>query len=243
VNVSYRPNALQRQRLLVLVLIVVVLTYLGSTAVFRDALYYLLVMAKTAVANHPGQGALLFVLYAALAAMFAFVSSSVLIPFAIYAWGQETAFLLLWTGWLVGGMAAYCIGRFLGRPIVIWLTSAEKVAHYEPKINAKAKFTNVLLFQLAVPSEIPGYVLGLLGYSFWRYLLILAFTELPYAVAATFLGDALIQGQMIRFALVSVGGIFVLAYALRSLYRLLGDSDPQESPAKNGNGSGSSPKS
>ena len=37
-------------------------------------------------------------------------------------------------------------------------------------ISAKATFPLVLLFQLAVPSEIPGYVLGALRYHFGKYL-------------------------------------------------------------------------
>lgn len=229
---SYRPSALQRQRFVVLLLIVIGLTLLGNTEIFREWLSYLLVMAQSAVASHPVKGAVLFVIYAALAAMLAFVSSSVLVPFAIYTWGESTAFLLLWAGWLGGGVTAYAIGRFLGRPIVRWLVSAEQIAHYEPRLSANTRFAHVLLFQLALPSEIPGYVLGLLGYPFWRYLLILAFSELPYAAAAIFLGDALIQGQMIRFAFLALGAMFFIAYAARSLYRLLGEVDqPVSTPS------------
>ena len=225
-------NALNRRRLVLLVLLVIGLALLGSTSVFRDGLSHLLAAVQTQVTNHPIRGAILFVLYAALGAMLAFVSSSVLVPVAIYAWGEEMAFLLLWIGWLVGGMASYGIGRFLGRWMLRGLTPASQIATYERRIGAKAGFTLVFLFQLALPSEIPGYVLGLLRYPFARYLLILALAELPYAVGVTFLGGALMNGQIIRFTLVALGGIALLAYALRYLHRLLELSDQQGAAAE-----------
>ena len=203
---------------------------------FREGLSHLLEAVQAQVEDHPVRGAVLFVLYAvlyaALGAMLAFVSSSVLVPVAIYAWGQQMAFLLLWIGWLVGGMASYGIGRFLGRWMLRGLTPAGQIVAYERRIGAKAGFPLVFLFQLAMPSEIPGYVLGLLRYAFALYVLILALAELPYAIGVTYLGGALMSGQMIRFALVAPAGIALLAYALRYLHKLLEQSEQQASISK-----------
>jgi hypothetical protein len=58
------------------------------------------------------------VIVAALSAMIAFVSSAVLILVAIYVWGPRVCFVLFWAGWFLGGLAAYGIARYLGRPIV-----------------------------------------------------------------------------------------------------------------------------
>lgn len=207
------------------------LTLLGSTSVVHDGLSHLFALVKTQVATHPIKGALLFVLAAALGAMLAFVSSAVLVPVAIYAWGEETTFLLLWAGWLAGGVASYGIGRFLGRPILKRLTSVEQIEVYERRIGARAGFPLVLLFQLAMPSEIPGYVLGLLRYPLALYLVILAFAELPYAIGVTFLGGALMNGQMIRFALVAFAGIVLLGYAFRHLHKLLEQADREVAAA------------
>jgi uncharacterized membrane protein YdjX (TVP38/TMEM64 family) len=232
---AHRPKALHRRRLVLLVLLVICLTLLGSTSFFREGLSHLLAALQTQVADHPVRGAVLFVLYAALGAMLAFVSSSVLVPVAIYAWGEEMTFLLLWIGWLAGGMASYGIGRFLGRLMRRRLTSAGQIAAYERRIGAKAGIPLVFLFQLAMPSEIPGYVLGLLRYRFTLYLLILALAELPYAIGVTYLGGALINGQMIRFALVALAGIALLAYAFRHLNRLLEEADRRVSAAIDAN--------
>lgn len=211
------------RRLLLLVAFVVGLSLLGSSPAFQGALAHLLAAVQADVSENPVRGGLLFVLAAALAAMLAFVSSSVLVPIAVYAWGQEITFLLLWLGWLVGGMASYAVGRFLGRPILRLMTSNWQVTHYERRISATAPLALVFLFQFTLPSEIPGYVLGLLRYSFGRYLLVLGIAELPYALALTFLGDALIQGKMIRFALVALGVVALLAFALYALDRQLKD--------------------
>ena len=85
---AHQPKALNRRSLVLLVLFVIGLALLGSTTVFREGLSHLLAAVQTQVANHPVRGAVLFVLYAALGAMLAFVSSSVLVPVAIYAWGS-----------------------------------------------------------------------------------------------------------------------------------------------------------
>lgn len=82
---AHRPKALYRRRFVLLVLLVICLTLLGSTSVFREGLSHLLAAVQTQVAIHPVRGAVLYVLYAALGAMLAFVSSAVLVPVAIYA--------------------------------------------------------------------------------------------------------------------------------------------------------------
>lgn len=39
----------------------------------------------------------------------------------------------------------------------------------------------------------PGYLLGLMGYSFWKYLGALALAELPYAIATIYLGVGFLE--------------------------------------------------
>jgi uncharacterized membrane protein YdjX (TVP38/TMEM64 family) len=77
-----------------------------------------------------------------------------------------------------------------------------------------------LLFQAAVPSEIPGYVLGILRYEFPLYLTALAITELPYAFAAVYLGESFLKGQSLIFILLGLGMILASAFVFQ-LYRRL----------------------
>ena len=55
----------------------------------------------------------------------------------------------------------------------------------------------VLLFQLAVPSEIPGYLLGTLGYRFSRYLVVVSVGEVPYALGTVLLGESFVSREEI----------------------------------------------
>ncbi len=217
------------RRVLLLVGLVIALAVFGGSPLVRGWLAWLLGELRPIVANHPLVGGVLFVLYAALGAMLAFVSSSVLVPVAITAWGQVAAFMLLWAGWIVGGFLSYVIGKYLGRPVVSWLVSSDKVAQYEERIRGEARFPLVFLFQIALPSEIPGYVLGLIRYPMPNYLLILALAELPYAAAVVFLGGALIRGQMVPFALVAIVGLLFPLFAINLLHsrlRPIGKPDP-----------------
>ena len=51
-------------------------------------------------------GAVLFVVMSAAAAMLAFFSTAVLVPVAVVTWGQTGTFVLLWVGWILGGVCA-----------------------------------------------------------------------------------------------------------------------------------------
>jgi uncharacterized membrane protein YdjX (TVP38/TMEM64 family) len=79
----------------------------------------------------------------------------------------------------------------------------------------------VLLFQLAVPSEIPGYVLGLARYGLRKYLMVLALAELPYAVGTAYLGESLLKQRTVLLLGLGALAIFVSAWALHVLRRRL----------------------
>jgi uncharacterized membrane protein YdjX (TVP38/TMEM64 family) len=123
---------------------------------------------------------------------------------------------------MLGGAGAYVIARAWGRPVVRRLMSGELFGRYEERISQHSSFGLVLLFQLAVPSEIPGYVLGLARYGLRRYLRVLAVAELPYAVGTVYLGSSLLAQR--SFVLLALGtlGILLSAWALRTLRKRLG---------------------
>ena len=186
----------------ILVLIVVVAVLVISDRV-HEALIGVLAAAEEIAAEHPGAAAGLVVLFAALAAMTAFVSSWIVLPFAVYTWGTAAALILLWCGWLLGGVAAYVIGRFVGRPAVGWLTSPEVLARYEERISHRSAFGLILLLQLGLPSEIPGYLLGVVRYPFAWYLVALGIAELVHGIPTVLLGTALVQRRALFVAAVA----------------------------------------
>jgi uncharacterized membrane protein YdjX (TVP38/TMEM64 family) len=205
-----------------LALLCIALAALARSADVHRALLELLEASREVIVARPVSGALLFVLLAAVSAMFAFVSIAVVIPLAVYVWGSPLSLLLLWVGWILGGAAAYGTARYLGRPVVRWLTD-RTLGRIERYVGPTTPFRFVLLFQLGLPSEIPGYVLGLVKYPFRKFILALALAELPYTIATVYLGAGFIGARSgvvlaVGFALVglSVGAFYLLRRHMRS---------------------------
>lgn len=210
------------QRHIVIVGIFIILAGLFTASdTLHDSTEEIIVWIEGLISQAPILGMVAFVGLAMLSAMFAFFSSAVFAPIGVYAWGKAGCFALLWLGWLLGGIVSFCIGRFFGRSVAGMLVDEEKIAGWERELGERARFIHVLLFQAAVPSEIPGYVLGILRYSFLRYLAALAITELPYAIATVYLGESFLKGESTLFILLGVAAI-VLGVFLFKVVRKLG---------------------
>ena len=74
-------------------------------------------------------------------------------------------------------------------------------------------------FVRAVPSEIPGYVLGALRYDFGRYMGARALAEIPFAIGVVFLGDSFLRRQYLPLTLIAVGGVVLSGLALYLLHK------------------------
>ena len=178
------------------------------------------------VGGHPFWGAVAFALLSALSAMLAFFSSAVLVPVAVPVWGRAGTALLLWLGWLLGGATTYAIGRFLGRRVVLRLARPGRIRYYERRISHRLRFPLVLLFQVALPSEIPGYVLGLIRYPALLYFAALGIAELPYAVGSVILGDQFLRGHYVPMAILALAALGALAFAGSRLHIALSRHEP-----------------
>lgn len=209
------------QRGIVLLLLCAVLVLVVSSDALHGALLRLLSAGGEVIGERPVLGAAVFVVLSAVSAMLAFFSSAVLVPVALSTWGKPLTLLLLWLGWALGGAAAYAVGRFLGRPAVTRLLSPATVARYEDRISRRTPFGLVLLFQLALPSEVPGYVLGLVRYSFWRYLASLMLAELPYAVGTLYLGASFLDRRPAMLVALGVAGALLMGCAIYALRKRL----------------------
>lgn len=178
--------------------------------------------AERIIVGHGALGAVVFVVLSALSAMLAFFSSTVLVPIAIATWGKTLTALLLWLGWILGGAGAYAVGRHLGRPAAERLASARALARYDERITKRTPFRVVVLFQIAVPSEVPGYVLGLAGYGLAKYLLVQALVEIPWAVGAVWLGEGFLEQRIPLIAALVAAALLVTAVALRLMRARMG---------------------
>ncbi len=208
------------RRVLVLGLLVGLVALAVASDVVHGALMGLLALTERAIATSPVVGALCFVTFAALSGVLAFFSSAVVVPVAVHAWGPAPAAVLLWLGWVLGGATTYALGRYLGRPLVARMARSG-LARYERAITRDAPFGLVVLFQLAAPSELPGYILGLVRYSFPRYLAVVAAAELPYAIGTVVLGDSFLERRLLPFILLGALALALSAWAYARLRRQL----------------------
>ncbi len=208
------PHADLWRRAALLCLMCVAIGGLVTSETLHSILLGILSESKSVIEHYPIAGAFLFVLCAALSAMLAFVSVVVIVPVAVYTWGMPMSLALLWIGWIAGGALSYAIGRAFGRPILSWAVSAATLQKFESHVHRDMPFFVVVLFQVAVPSEIPGYLLGTVGYRFDRYLLALAIAELPIAAATILLGESVVAS---RFWTMWLGGAVLLVVSVGAI--------------------------
>ncbi len=208
------------RHILLLGTLIVVAGLVASTETLRGKSHEIIVLVESAITAYPVAGKLLFVLMALASAMLAFFSSAILTPIGIYAWGSTETFFLLWIGWLLGGMVSFLVGRYLGRSVVSALLGESRLSSWETQVGQHTKFIHILLFQAAVPSEIPGYVLGILRYRFPFYLAALAIAELPYALGTVYLGESFLKGESLVFVAIGAAAILVSVIAFQALIRM-----------------------
>ena len=215
------PRVRSWERAVVVVLICAAVALLLSVDWVYENLQRALSAAEPLISGHPYLGAVVFVLLAAISAIFAFFSSALLLPAAVFAWGNTVTLGLLWLGWLLGGVCTYALGRELRRPRAKASRTSSRFDFYLQRAPGEVTFALVLLLHLALPSEIPGYLCGYLGVRFRSYVAALALAELPYAVGAVLLGESAVNrqiGWLVAFGL--IGAAFSV-YALRVLHRKL----------------------
>lgn len=205
------------KRAAILLVLCAILAGIAASSDLHEALMDVLAVTENIIGQYPLAGAAAFVVLAAISAMFTFVSIAVIVPAAVFAWGAAASIGLLWLGWILGGVATYGIGKFFGRPVIRWLTVGEALRRLESRIPDNAPFWLITLLQLALPSEIPGYVLGLVRYPFFRYVLALGLAELPYTFATVYLGASFVEG---RVGLILITGVLIALLSLVTFHAL-----------------------
>ena len=196
-----------RRRAAVLLVFVVAIAIVAASDPLHHAVRSLVDRLEPVIERHAVLGAIVFVLLSALSAMVVFFSTAAITPIAVQAYGWFTAMLLLWAGWILGGVSAWTIGRFLGRRAASWLIEPRLLLRYTRRAKHVTTFRHVVLFQFAVPSEIPGYVLGLAGCRFRTFLLAMALGELPYAIGAVLLGESFLTGNALLLLVIGLVGV------------------------------------
>ena len=174
--------------------------------------------AEVLIRQRATWGMVAFVVLAALSAMVAFLSSVVLMPVALNIWGPAVCFALLWTGWFLGGLAGYGIGRFLGRPAVEILVRPGTLARYEGWAASGKSLFPMLMLQLAIPSDLASYLFGLVRCRFIVFAAALALAEVPYALGAVYLGTNFLERRIVPLLALGIGGVLLSLWAIRRLH-------------------------
>ena len=201
----------QPRRVVALIVLVVVAGLVVSSDTLHGGMGEVVLWSERLIARAPLAGMVAFVVLSMLSAMLAFFSSGLLSPVAIVAWGKMGTLVLLWLGWLLGGALTYAVGRYLGRSAAGLMVDADTLLAWEERVSSRSHFLHVLLLQLAMPSEVLGYVLGTLRYRFRNYIAVLALSEIPYAVAVVYLGESFLAGNGLMFSLIGIALIAVSA--------------------------------
>ncbi|MFA4817174.1 MAG: VTT domain-containing protein [Parcubacteria group bacterium] len=164
-------------------------------------------------------GGIIFIAVSALAVLLSPFSSVPLVPSAIMAWGNFTAFWLLYLGWIIGGVIAYFVGSFFSEKIIKRFIPLEKVDYYRERISANSQFWLVFLFRLAIPSEAASYTLGIIRYDFWKYFAVTILTEIVFALFVVYSSAILLSGKILYFSAVILAGGAVLYFLYRYVQR------------------------
>lgn len=156
----------------------------------RVELFAVVVWMGETIREAPVWGAIIFFFASACSVLFLFLSSVLLVPSAILAWGKWLTFFLLSAGWLCGWMATYAIGRFFRDRSFVEKKLNEQHIQNSIFLSGKLPFSFVLIVVSSLPAEITGYALGAVRYPFWLFFLALALVEIPFAFLLVFIGES-----------------------------------------------------
>lgn len=198
-----------KKHILIFFLLIAIAVMFWLSSALQESLYNFLKSVEGLIRDHPLLGVLAFILLTIFSAMFVFFSTAVLVPVSVFVWGKELTFIILLASWVIGGVASYFIGKYFGLKIVAHFVPQDRIEYYGKRITAHTGFSRMFLFRLLAPSEIPGYLLGLIKYKFSQYLIITLLAELPFALGAVYASQIFLERKFIWF-----GAFIVLAAAI-----------------------------
>jgi uncharacterized membrane protein YdjX (TVP38/TMEM64 family) len=196
--------------------VVALAAFMLFSSTFKEWIEAVAAWAEGIMRSHPVPGAVVFFVLSAISALIAFASSVLLVPPANEVWGKPVTFLLLWGGWTAGAIAAFFIGYY-GRSLLFHLVSRQEIEKYETLVSRRMTLWAATLLCLAVPSELPGYLLGALHYPFWKFLIAIAIAEGVYAIGVVVAGESLMEAKP---AMLVLTGLALVAVAVGAGYLL-----------------------
>lgn len=205
--------------------LIISLAFIGfliwSTVEFQHYFSKILLIFQSLIQKDEGLTILIFIGLSAAMTMLSSFIRVLPIPIALILWGNTPTMLYLLLGWLIGDALSYLIGYSAGNPVVKKFFSLEKIDYYREKIPPRAEFKLILFFVVAMPAEIPNYVLGSIRYDFAKYFIATIFSEVVYVLLSVGTGRTLIQQNFIFFTITVVLLVFIFSYSFHLFNKYL----------------------
>ncbi len=206
-----------KKKLVLLAIIVAVILIFWSSTMLQDEYWQLVSFFENHAEARPVLSIFVFLILNVLSVMFLFFSSLWLVPVAVSVWGSFATVLLLLAGWFLGAIFSYILGRYTGYPILKYFVPLRKLDYYQDIFSKNSSFLLLFLLRFTIPSEIPGYALGIFRLNFLKYLLVTILAEIPYAFVTVYAIGTILNRDPIVLGLI----IFVWLSAMMLMIRLL----------------------
>ncbi len=214
-----------KKKLVLIIAIIAAAFIFWSSSALQDEYLQLVGFFEHHAETRPVLTILVFLALSALSVMFFFFSSVLLVPIAVSVWGSLMTTLLLLVGWFLGAIFSYILGRYAGYSILKYFIPLRKLDYYRDLFSKNSSLPLIFLMRFAVPSEIPGYALGIFRLHFLKYLLITVLAEIPYAFVTVYAIGAILSRDPIVLGSI----IFVWLLTVILLARLLHKKFPYQS--------------
>ena len=190
-----------------LIAVVLIVGLLLHSQSFNDLVEDATNWAEGVINQYPVAGAVVFFVLSAASAMLAFASAVILVPPATEVWGKPRNLPAS-----LGRMASRSDRRVRNWPARTTARDPHgykhKLEEYERLVSKHMKFWAVLLFCIALQSEIPGYLFGGMRYSLPKFVVAIGIAEAIYAVAVIAAGESILNAKPLP--LIAIAGTLVV---------------------------------
>ncbi len=214
-------QTLPKKKIILLAVVAAAILIFWSSVVLQEEYGRLVGFFENLVTAKPVLSIFIFLLLTVFSMMFLFFSSVFLVPVAVSVWGSLTTTALLLAGWFLGAIFSYILGRYAGYPILKYFISPRKLDYYHNLFSENSSLLLVFLLRFTLPSEIPGYALGLLRFNFQKYLLITMLAEIPYAFVMVYAIGAILNKDPIVLGSIVFTWLLAVILLARLLYKRL----------------------
>ena len=142
-------------------------------------------------------GYITFVLLLVVATVLMPVTVMPVIPMSAAVLGPLATALLSIIGWTIGGVLAFLIARYVGRPVLEKFFNFGKIDSIADKMPSKHRFWFIVLIRLTLPVDLASYALGMtknIGLVEYSFATLIGVSWFSFAFA--YLGEALLTGNI-----------------------------------------------